>query len=294
MRKRKKIKLWQVIPVVFLILFAVVCVYPLILIVFNAFSKESIIINDGYVFWPKSFSTEAFKMLLKAPGQLFTGLGISILESVGGTTIAIILQSLLAYALLDKRFVFKKPIEIFLLIAMYFPSGGVIASYVVNTELLHMQNNFLMYLLPATANCWGVFLFRTAYHSVPAALIESAEIDGASPIQVWAKVMIPLSKSFIMTQFFMGFVAAWRNISTSLYYMTDIKLQNLEYYVQQIIKDMSVLKQSLLLTGMDVSEFPVETMQFAVVFFSMVPALIIMPFVQKYFEKGAVVGAVKG
>lgn len=294
MRKRKKVKLYKVIPVLFLILLALVCIYPLILIVFNAFSEESVIVNDGYVFWPKSFSMKAFRMLFQAPGQLFSGLGISILESVGGTAIAMILQSMIAYALLDRRFVLKRPIEIFLLVAMYFPSGGTIASYMVNTELLHMQNNILMYLLPATASCWGVFLFRTAYHSVPESLIESAEIDGATPYQVWAKVMIPLSKSFIMTQFFMGFVSAWRNISTSLYYMTDIRLQNLEYYVQQIIKDMNVLKQSVLLSGMDVTEFPVETMQFAVVFFSMVPALIVMPFVQKYFEKGAVVGAVKG
>lgn len=294
MRRKKKFRLWEFIPASFLILLAVLCVYPLLLIVFNAFSRESIIIEQGYVFWPKSFSTEAFKMLMKAPGHLISGLGISILESVGGTTIAIVLQSLMAYALLDKRFILKKPIEIILLIAMYFPSGGVIASYLVNTEILHMQNNLLMYLLPATANCWGVFLFRTVYHSVPTALVESAEIDGATPFQVWAKVMLPLSKSFIMTQFFMGFVGAWRNISTSLYYMTNQNFQNLEYYVQQIIKDMSVLRQSVVMAGMDVSEFPVETMQFAVVFFSMLPALIVMPFVQKYFEKGAVVGAVKG
>ena len=294
MRRKKKYDLWKAIPVIFLILLAVVCIYPLILIVFNAFSKESIIVESGYVFWPKSISLEAFKMLIKAPGQLVSGLGISILESVGGTTIAIMLQSLLAYAISDNRFALRRPIEIFLLFALYFPSGGMIASYIVNTEILHMQNNILMYLLPATAQCWGVFLFRTAYRSVPTALLESAEIDGATPFQIWFKIMIPLSKSFIMTQFFMGFVGAWRSITTSLYYMTDTRLQNLEYYVQQIIKDMQVLKQSILLSGMDVSEFPVETMQFAVVFFSMIPALLIMPFVQKYFEKGAVVGAVKG
>lgn len=290
----KKIKPNTIVVHVIMFLICVVCFYPILLIAFNAFSGESYIVENGYVLWPKEISFAAFEALFAVPDRFVRATFMSIVSSVGGPALAVVVNSLAGYALMRDDFILKKPLKIYYMLAMFLPTAGTISTYIINTQLLHLEDNILIYLLPAAAVPMNIFLYRTFFNSIPKEIIESASIDGATPMQIWAKMFIPLSKSFIATQFFLSMSATWKDYSRSLYYMNDPNLQNLEYYVQQVIKDINALKQAAVMSGQDPTNFPTETLTFATVLMSLVPIMIIFPLLQKYFEKGAIVGSVKG
>ena len=294
MRRRKRIQPIKLVTHTLFVVLCFVCLYPILLILFNAISSESHIVEFGYVAWPKEVTLVAFKALLRTPKGFLVALFNSIIDAVVGPTLAVIVQSLAGYALMQDDFVLKKPIKIFYFVAMFLPSGGLIPAYIINTEIFGFENNYLAYILPGAVTSMGVFLYRTFFRSIPKEILESAAIDGASDMQIWGKMMIPLSKSFIATQFFLGMSGRWKEYTTSLYYMSDTNMQNLEYYIQQIIKDINMLKQNAIAAGMDPSTYPAETVAMATVFFSLIPIMIIFPLLQKYFEKGATVGSVKG
>lgn len=293
MRKKKKIKLLNVCLYIAFFIIAVICIYPFLLVLFNAISSESVVAKS-YVAWPKELSLKAFEYIFRAPQKILGATLISIVDAVGGPIITAIVCSLAGYALFREDFILRKPLQVYFMLAMFLPTAGLIPTYMIYTELYGMNNNILVYLLPNAVSAMGVFLYRTFFRSIPKEIIESARIDGATEIQIWAKMMIPLSKSFIATQFFMNLSARWKDYTTSLYYMTDSSLQNLEYYIQQIFKDVEELKLQAITMGQDATTFPVETMRFAIVFFALIPVMIIFPLLQKYFEKGAMVGSVKG
>lgn len=294
MRKRKKIKPMNIILHLIFLVVCVICIYPFLLVLFNSITSEAYVLEHGYVVWPQDISLQAFKILLRMPERMITGTLMSIVGAVIGPIFSILVTSMIGYTLTRDDFVLKKPLECYLMVALFLPAVGLIPTYMVNMEIFHFENNILAYILPNAVGAIGPFYYRAYFRSIPKEIIESATIDGASEIQIWSKMMIPLSKSFIVTQFFLELSGRWKDFTTSLYYMTEPKLQNLEYYVQQVIKDMNMLKNQAAQMGGDVSQFPVETMQFAVVFFSLIPVMIIFPLAQKYFEKGAMVGSIKG
>jgi len=293
MQKKKMHPGIMFVHFMFLIL-CVVCIYPLLLILFNAITSEAYILENGYVYWPKEVTFAAFAALLSSPQKILNATAISLLEGVGGPIIGCIVQSLAGYALMREDFILKKPLKYYYMLALFLPSAGMIPTYIINTEWYHLENNLLAYVLPTAVSAMGIFLYRTFFNSIPKEISESARIDGCSPMQIWAKMMVPLSKSFIATQFFLGLSARWKDYQVAMLYMTEQRLQNLEYYIQQVIKDIEVVRQMAVQTGGDVSAYPAETVTFAIVFFSLVPVMIVFPLMQKYFEKGAVVGAVKG
>lgn len=294
MRKRRKIKPMNIILHALFLIICAICIYPFLLILFNAISGEGYIVENGYVAWPKEISFAAFEMLMRMPQQLIQSTLISIVDAVGGPLFGIVVQSLAGYALTRDDFILQKPLKYYFMLALFLPAAGLIPTYIVNTEFYHLDNNILVYILPASVSAMGVFLYRTFFRTIPAEIIESARIDGATDMQIWSKMMLPLSKSFIATQFFLNLSGRWKDYTTSLYYMTEPELQNLEYYVQQVVKNVELLKNNAILLGQDASQFPAETMRFAVVFFALIPVMIIFPLMQKYFEKGATVGSVKG
>lgn len=290
----KKIKLSSVVLHIMLLIICAVCIYPVLLIVFNAFSSEKYIVENGYVLWPKELSIAAFEAFFAVPDRFVNATVVSIISAVGQPIFEVIVNSLAGYALMRDDFIIKKPLKIYYMLSMFLPTAGMISAYIINTQMLHLENNILAYLLPGAATPMSVFLYRTFFNTIPKEISESACIDGATPMQIWAKMMVPLSKSFIATQFFLGLSAKWKDYSVSLYYMDNPKLQNLEYYVQEVIRDVNALKQAAILAGKDPTDFPVNTLMFATVLLSLVPVMIIFPLLQKYFEKGAMVGSVKG
>ncbi len=277
----------------FFIILTLVAVIPIYLIAANAFSTNADILEEGYAVVPKNFTFEAFQYLFKAPETLINSLVGSIVYSVGSSVIAIIIQALMGYVLTRPEFCLKKFCKAVLIASMFF-SPGLIPSYIVNTQVYHLENTWTIYLLSGLVSAFNVFVFRTFFQQIPSSLVESAEMDGCTPVQILWNIIIPLSKPILATQLFMGISGKWRDYSVTLYYITDKTKYTLEYYIQLLMKDSAELVNALKLMGADPSAIPTETMKFAVVFFVLIPMLVIFPFFQKQFSKGAMVGAVKG
>lgn len=293
MRRRKKIKFSEICLHVFFIMMSIICIYPVLLIAFNALSSEAHIKDVGYVLFPTGFTFNAFKFLMKDMKQLLQSTWASIVYAIGGGLFQVLVEAMLGYTLCQKEFVFRKPITIMLVLTMFF-HPGLIPTYTVFTQWYHLENTWLIYILPGSVSAFSVVIYRTYFSAVPGALIESAKIDGASHMQVMKNIIIPLSMPILVTRFFLNMTARWKSYVTSLYYITDQSKIVLEHYIQQLMEDAQMLTLHAQELGLSASEYPVETMRFAVVFFTLVPMLLIFPLLQKHFEKGATVGAVKG
>lgn len=293
MRKKKKIKGSTIGLHLFWIIISVISLYPIVLILFNALASEAYVKNIGYVVWPKEISFEAFAYLFQAPWTMLRAFGVTAVHAVGGALFSTIIQAMLGYTLTRKDFALRKAVNVMLIVTMFF-NAGLIPTYMVNTTVYHLENTWIIYVVSGSVSAFTVFVYRTFFNQIPASLVESAEIDGAGHMQILFKIIVPLSTPILATQFFLGMTGRWKDYTISLYYMTDSKMYNLEYYIQLILKDANVLQQSMESLGLSVDKVPIETMKFAVVIIALLPMILVFPFLQKYFNKGAMVGGVKG
>lgn len=289
----KKGSLFTILNYLFFILLAVISIFPIYLIAANAFSANADIKNIGYAIYPLHFSVDAFTYLLRAPADLLHSLWGSIVYAIGGAFLAILIQAMMGYVMTRPEFYFRRFCKVLLIISMFF-SAGVIPSYMVNTQIYHLDNTWSIYLLSGLVSAFNVFVFRTFFLQIPHSLVESAEIDGSTAMQTLVHILIPLSKPILATQFFMLITSRWKDYTVTLYYISDKAKYTLEYYIQILMKDSTNLVNALELMGADASKIPTETLKFAVVFFVLIPMLVIFPFFQKQFSKGVMVGSVKG
>lgn len=296
MKKKKKIHVSSVIINIILIIMSITYIIPIITMISVSFSSEKSIIDYGYSIIPKVFSTDAYKIAFENPYQILQSYKITILFTVIGTVASMLIQSLMAYPLSRKSFRYRKALLIYLVITMFF-SGGLVPSYILHTQYLHLGNSFWIYIFPTLINAWNIILFKTYFAGLPEELIEAAKIDGARESFVFFRITIPLSTPIFATLAFMTALAKWNDWNTSLLYIRDNNLYSLQYLLQRIINEAEYIKQmqgtaagSLL--GEDT--IPSETLRYAMAVLAAGPMMIVFPFFQKYFAKGLVVGSVKG
>lgn len=297
-KKRLRFNLPRILLHVLFIIAVLACVLPFVLVIAISFTSETSVIKDGFQFIPKVFSAEAYASILGSEQSLFQLLrayGVTILFSFVGTAISMVIMAMLGYTLSREGFFFKKLLTTMLVITMFF-NGGLVPTYLVNTQLLHLNDSLGIYLTYGLVQAYTVFVFRTFFKQIPASLLESATLEGASEFQVMTRVVIPLSGPVLATFSFMGLISRWNDFTVSLYYITDQKLYTLQFLLQNILKESEFLKQlQAQMPGIvDMSTMPSETLKFAMCVLAAGPMLLVFPFFQKYFSKGMVVGAVKG
>ena len=175
---------------------------------------------------------------------------------------------------------------------MFF-NGGLIATYILVTQYLHMGNSFLVYIFVGLFNFGNVLLLRASFQQVPKELLESAQIDGANQVIDIFKIMIPLSASMIAMIFCMNLLSRWNDFQTSLYYIDNPNLYTIQYLLQLTLQDVQTTNQAYAeVVGYELQ--PALTLQYAMSMVAAVPVFIAFPFMQKYFSKGITVGSVKG
>lgn len=293
LRKRRKIKFATVCLHASFWLLLVVCIYPIMLIAINSLTPEAHLVEKGYVFTPVGFSLKAFEFLFKNWQKLLLALRGTLINAIGGTALSCIVCALLAYTMTREKFVLRNVIKYMLLVTMFF-SAGTIPNYIVRVQFYGLDDSWLIYLLPTAVVASQVFFYRTFFMGIPRELYESARIDGASEMKIFTQIAVPLSLPIIVTQFFLGMVGRWKDYTTTLLYITDESKITLEFYAQRVMQDAAALTEEASKLGLDSTKFPVTAMQFAVVFLTLVPLILLFPLLQKYFEKGAMVGSVKG
>ncbi len=292
-----KNKYGSIIHYIILSLLSCTFIIPFLLVIIISFSSEKSIDIAGYTLFPVEWSLEAYRTLFRNPQQIFDAYAVTIFYSIIGTLLALLTMSLVAYPLAKKDFRYRRPITLFLAFTMLF-SGGMIPTYILNTQYLHLDNTIFIYLLSGLASAWHIVIIRTFFQGLPPELMESAKIDGASEMKIFFRIILPLSKPVLATIGLMTLLGKWNDWMTSMLYIRNERLYSLQYLLQRVLRETEFIndmaKNSA--TSMFAANFevPSESMRFALAVVAAGPMLCVFPFFQKYFAKGLTVGAVKG
>jgi putative aldouronate transport system permease protein len=283
---------------VLFLLTTAVCVIPYILVFILSITDENSIALNGYSFFPSKFSTAAYDYLIKIGDQMINSFGISIVVTISGTILGVIIMTMYAYALFREGFKYKRFFSLFALFTMLF-NGGLVPSYIINTQLLGLKDNILALILPICVDAFYIMVLRTFLQgSIHEAIIDSAMIDGASEFRILASIVFPMSLPGIATIALFSTMAYWNDWFNALLYIRTEKLFPLQYLLTKVQSQIDFLVRNSSLLGANATEAvnsaPAESSRMAMVFISTLPITIAYPFFQRYFIQGLQVGAVKG
>ncbi len=290
-------KYFQTIANSIMVIITLCALIPFLLLVITSLSSNESIIRSGYSLIPKDFTLEAYAYIWREKMQIFNAYGITVGITIIGSATAIILTLLYAYVLAKPSFPGKTFFSFYIFFTMLF-NGGIVPTYIMYTNYLHLKNTMLALIIPGLLlNAFNVILVRTfIQNNVPASLTEAAKIDGAGEFRIFARVVLPLTKPIIATVgLFIG-VAYWNDWQNGLYYVTDNRLYSIQQLLNNMMKNIQFLSSnpSSAINSNVAASIPQATVRMAIAVIGIVPILVIYPFVQKYFIKGIALGAVKG
>ena len=289
-------KKFNVIATVILGILVVVTMVPILMIVIASFTEEKTLLRDGYSLLPGALSVDAYIYMVKQGAIIVRAYGVSILVTVVGTLGSVLITAMLAYPMSRKAFKYRGILTFFVFFTMLF-SGGIVPSYIMWTRVFQIKDTIWALILPNyLVTAFNVFLVKNYYtNSIPDSLIEAAQIDGAGEIKIFWKVILPLSVPTIATVSLFSGLAYWNDWINGLYYINDAKLYSIQILLLKIMNNINALKQNTgSLMGTGAVSLPGTSIRMAMAVIGILPILLIYPFVQKYFIKGVVVGAVKG
>lgn len=284
-------KIFSVFNYLFLAALAFTTLYPFLYTLTMSLSTTKAATEVGFHLYPKEISFMAYKMVFKNK-DIFTAYGNTIFRTVVGTVLALLVTMMFAYALSRKDMPNRKLFTVILLFTMLF-NGGKIPTYLV-LKNLKLLNNIWVYVLPYLISAYNVIVARSFFQSLPEALHESASIDGAGEFRIFFKIILPLSKPIIMTIALWMAVTHWNTWYDAMMYMTDNTKITVQCLLQRIIQENNSELISQGIINPDAMQYTSETVKAATIIVSVLPILAFYPFVQKYFIKGVMLGAVKG
>lgn len=270
-------------------LVVIITFYPMYYVFVVSISSAKYISQGAVNLIPRGINFEAYKIVLGS-AKIWNAYGNTILYTVVGTGINLIMTAMCAYPLSREDFYGKKLCTIFVTVTMFI-NGGMIPLYLV-VYGLKLTNTLWAIVLPGAISTYNMIVMRTSFQAIPISLTESAYIDGANDIHILKKIILPLSKPIMATMTLFYAVGHWNSYFSSILYLDDQK----KYPVQVILRDI-VIAGDFLENGGDVTSSAnviATNYKYAVIIVSVIPILLIYPFIQKYFTKGVMVGAVKG
>lgn len=290
-------KAFTIFAAIILGILAILILMPFVLIVISSITNENNLIADGYSFFPKAFSLDAYYYMLVQAKTILRAYGVSLLVTVAGTAISVIVTAMIAYPLSRRDFRYRNIISFIVFFTMLF-NGGIVPSYIMWTRMFGIKDTLFALIFPNfLVGAFNIFLVRNYYTTnVPPALIESAKIDGAGELKIFFKIMLPLSIPVIATIGIFTGLLYWNDWINGLYYISNPKLYSVQILLVRILDNIQALKSgsASFAIGSAAVQLPGTSIRMALAVIGVLPILILLPFVQKYFIKGVVVGAVKG
>lgn len=277
---------------ILLALFTVAVVVPLAYVVIASFMDPNVLNNQGISFRMSDWSLEAYRRVLEDK-MIWRGFANSFFYSVTATVISVFITLLAAYPMSKKELVGRKFFNAMFIITMFF-GGGLIPTFILMNEL-RLVNTVWAILLPGAFNVWNMILARTYYQSVSKELWEAAQIDGANEIQYFFQILIPLCKPIIAVLALWGFVGMWNSYFDALIYLNDANLQPLQFVLRSILVQ-NTPQSGMIADMQSTAEMAkmAELLKYSTIVVSSIPLLVMYPFFQKYFDKGIMVGSIKG
>ncbi|MFB5762079.1 carbohydrate ABC transporter permease [Paenibacillus medicaginis] len=287
---------WNIILNIIGGLFAFICVFPFLFVVIISLTDEKVLARDGYRLIPAEWSFAAYEFVWQSGDALLRAYGVTILVTVLGTIISLMLMSLYAYAISRKSFRYRRFFSVFAILTMLF-NGGMIPTYMVVSQLLGLKDTLWALILPLAMNAFYIMILRTFYAtSVPDALIESGKIDGAGEFYIFLKIVVPLSLPGLATIGLFSTLGYWNDWFNALLYIDNPKLVPLQSMLMRIESSIQFLQQNSAGSAMSLQalqSIPQDTSRMAMVVLATLPIIFAYPFFQRYFVQGLTVGAVK-
>ena len=276
---------------------SLICVIPFIFVIIISITDEQSLTMNGYRFIPEKLSLYAYEYIISAGENIIRSYGVTILVTITGTIIGLLLTGTYAYALSRKSYAFRKFFTTVITIPMLF-SGGMIANYLIVTKVMMLKDTLWALILPLCLNSFNIIVLRTFFKtSIPDAVIESAKIDGASEWRVFFQIVIPMALPGLATIGLFLTLGYWNDWFNAMMYMDDKSLIPLQYLLIQIESSIDWLANNKATMGVDgiavAANMPKETIKMAIVVISTLPIIFAYPFFQRYFVNGLTVGAVK-
>lgn len=290
MRKSKEDWILDIIIYTLAVVILFITVYPFYYVFMLSFN-EGLDASLGGIYWlPRKFTLTNYSKFF-TDWKWVRGLGVTVARTVIGTFLGVLFTTLVAYGISFKDLIGRKAYMTFIIICMYF-SGGIIPYYTL-LRGLHLIDTFWVYIVPGMLNLFYITIGRTFFEGIPDSLRESAKIDGASELRIFAKIIMPISKPFMATlALFIG-VAHWNNWYDSTFFVKTKTLRTLPYLMMEIINQFQTNAADLNAAAHQSTGTTSLSVQMAVMVISVVPIIFIYPFLQKYFVTGMMVGAVK-
>ena len=289
-------QLINVITYIVYAFFTFVCLYPFYYLIINSISANNLSERGKVIFWPQEVHFTNYKNLATIPGLTDAAI-MSVLRTVVGTIMTVMIAAFLGYMFTRQTLWKRKFWYRFVAITMYF-NAGIIPWYLA-MKTIGLTNNFWGYILPTVIQPFYIILCKTYCESVPQALQDAAEIDGAGTLRIFFRIMLPVIKPILATIAIFAAVNQWNAFQDTLLLMRDKRLYTLQYVLYQYITQASSIKISASTTTTDVAAAMATTatatsIRMTVTVVVVIPVMMIYPFFQRFFTKGIMIGAVKG
>lgn len=268
---------------------------PFLLVVSIAFTDENALNAHGYQFLPSKFSVYAFHVLFKVPGTILHAYGITILVTVIGTVLGLLLTALTSYSISRRDYMFRGPTTLYVFFTMLF-SGGLVPFYILVSQYLQLKDTIWAMILPAMLSPFYIMIMKGFLEQLPTEINESAKIDGAGEWRIFTTIVMPLSVPALTTiGLFIAF-GYWNDWWLPLLFIDDAKLFSLQQLMYKIMNTITFLSSNpqMLQSGINLKQFPSLSVRMAMVIVSAGPMMVVFPFFQRYFVSGITVGSLKG
>ena len=289
---------FQVINILIFAIFAIICAYPFYYLIINSISANDLSASGKVNFLPHGFQLENYVKVFQLNG-LGTAAMVSLGRTVIGTICTVLASVYLGFMFTQQRMWHRKLWYRFMVITMYF-NAGLIPMY-MTMKTLHLTNSFWVYIIPAIVQPFNIIMAKTYVESIPPALQEAAEIDGAGTMTVFAKVILPTCKPIMATIAIWSAVGQWNSFQDTLIYITDQKLYSLQYLLYTYLNQASSLATMVQQSGGNVSavanlatQQTPTSIRMTISVIVVLPILFVYPILQKTFVKGIMIGSLKG
>jgi len=287
-----KLGLFDAINYVILFLLAIITIFPLYYVVIVSLATQADIQKHLIYILPYSINFDAYAFVFKND-MIYSATFVSIFITLAGTFLSMLISTAAGYTLSKKRIPGSKIMFAFVVIPLFF-TGGLIPNY-LTIKSYGLINNIFVLILPSLINTFYLILIKNFFEEIPASIEESAKIDGANDIVVLYKIVLPMAAPIIATMSLFYAVDKWNDYFSALLYISNDRLKPLQLVLRQVLVDYTTVTSSAIGASIAASTSPIYqlSLQMAIIVVATIPIFIVYPFLQKYFAKGIIVGAVK-
>jgi putative aldouronate transport system permease protein len=279
-------------------LVAFVCLVPFVMVISGSLSSEEAVRFSGFGLLPKDFSLEAYQTVFKEPSVIGRAYIVTILLTITGTFLGLFLQTMTAYVLSRKDFVWRNKFSFFFYFTMLF-SGGLVPYYILVSRYLGLRNNYLALLLPLLFNVYFLLIMKSYISAIPESFIHAAKIDGCGEFRTLVLIMMPMLKPALATVGLFIALAYWNDWYSAMLFISRETMHPLQYFLYNKVNNIEAYKR-ILESGTAgsivaaVIDMPTQTLKMALTVVVTGPIILLYPFVQKYYVRGITIGGVKG